>query len=259
MKYRLTCLMIASLAFVGLAQAPEPSWAGNFRARMECRAYRHQTRRQGGNPCQYLPSCQCLPQCLPSSSSAPNDGFVQLFDGKSFDGWKINEAKDSWKIKDGAIVANGPRSHLFYVGDDKPFVNFELKVDVMTETEANGGIYFHTKFQEEGWPKYGFEAQVNNSPVGKKDPKKTGSLYAVKDVLELHVKDGEWYTETVIVKGKNVTIKINDKVVTDYTEPDDKKAGEDFTRKLEKGTFALQAHDPGSTVHFKNIRVKRLD
>jgi len=187
------------------------------------------------------------------------DGFVQLFDGKSFDGWKINERKESWKIADGAIVANGDRSHVFYVGDDKPFVNFELRVDVMTETEANGGIYFHTKFQDEGWPKYGFEAQVNNSPVGKKDPKKTGSLYAVKDVLELHAKDGEWYTETVIVKGKQVTIKINDKVVTDYTEPDDKKAGNDFTRKLDQGTFALQAHDPGSTVHFKNIRVKRLD
>ena len=193
------------------------------------------------------------------AADTKEEGFVQLFDGKSFDGWKINEKKESWKIVDGAIVANGPRSHLFYVGDDKPFVNFELRVDVKTETEANGGIYFHSKFQEEGWPKYGFEAQVNNSPVGKKDPKKTGSLYAVKDVLELHVKDGEWYTETVIVKGKNVVIKINDKVVTDYTEPDDKKAGEDFTRKLDKGTFALQAHDPGSTVHFKNIRVKRLD
>lgn len=193
------------------------------------------------------------------SAEPDKDGFVQLFDGKSFDGWKINESKESWKIADGAIVANGNRSHLFYVGDDKPFVNFELRVDVKTETEGNGGIYFHTKFQEQGWPKYGFEAQVNNSPVGKKDPRKTGSLYAVKDVAELHVKDGEWYTETIIVKGKQVTIKINDKVVTDYTEPDDKKAGEDFTRKLDQGTFALQAHDPGSTVHFKNIRVKRLD
>ena len=199
--------------------------------------------------------------CAGSIQAAEPDkeGFVQLFDGKSFDGWKINEAKESWKIADGAIVANGQRSHLFYVGDDKPFVNFELRVDVKTETEANGGIYFHTQFQNEGWPKFGFEAQVNNSPVGKKDPKKTGSLYAVKDVLELHVKDNEWYTETVTVKGKHVTIKINDQVVTDYTEPDDKKAGDDFTRKIDKGTFALQAHDPGSTVHFKNIRVKRLD
>ena len=212
---------------------------------------------------------KCIVNCLLLASFAligsaraadsKEEGFVQLFDGKTLNGWKINEQPDSWKIVDGAIVANGNRSHLFYVGDDKPFVNFELRVDVKTETEANGGIYFHTKFQDEGWPKYGFEAQVNNSPVGKKDPKKTGSLYAVKDVLELHVKDGEWYTETVIVQGNHVIIKINDKVVTDYTEPADKKAGEDFTRKLDKGTFALQAHDPGSTVHFKNIRVKRLD
>jgi hypothetical protein len=184
------------------------------------------------------------------------DGFVQLFDGKTFNGWKINEKPDSWKIKDGEIIANGPRSHLFYVGDDKPFVNFELRAEVKTEPGANGGIYFHTKYQDEGWPKYGFEAQVNNS---QSDPKRTGSLYGVVDVLEKHVPDNEWYTETVIVKGKQVIIKINDKVVVDYTEPADKKAGQDFTRKIDKGTFALQAHDPGSTVHFKNIRVKRLD
>lgn len=184
-------------------------------------------------------------------------GFTRLDDGKSFEGWKINESEESWAIEDGAFRARGPRSHLFYVGDDKPFVNFELRVDVMTRKNSNGGIYFHTKFQESGWPKYGFEAQVNNTY--ERDPKKTGSLYAVKNVLEAPAKDDEWFTETVIVKGRNVTIKVNDKVLIEYTEPEDAKAGKDFTRKLDKGTFALQAHDPGSTVYFKNIRVKRLD
>jgi hypothetical protein len=192
-----------------------------------------------------------------ASLSAAEEGFVSLFDGKSLDGWKINESPDSWSVKDGVITAKGPRSHLFYVGNDKPFVNFELKVDVMTEKNSNGGIYFHTKYQDEGWPKYGFEAQVNNSYTS--DPRKTGSLYAVKDVLEAPAKDGEWFTEHIIVQGKHVVIKINDKVVVDYTEPDDAKPGKDFTRVLDKGTFALQAHDPGSVVHFKNIRVKRLD
>lgn len=191
------------------------------------------------------------------AADSKEEGFVQLFDGKSFDGWKINENKDSWKIEDGAFVAKGERSHLFYVGDEKPFVNFELRVDVKTEPHSNGGIYFHTKYQDQGWPKYGFEAQVNNTYD--KDPQKTGSLYAVKPVLEKNVDDNVWYTETIIVKGKNVKIKINDKVVVDYDEPADKKAGEDFTRKIDQGTFALQAHDPGSRVHFKNIRVKRLD
>jgi hypothetical protein len=189
--------------------------------------------------------------------AAEEPGFVSLFDGKTLTGWKINENEKSWSIRDGAIVANGDRSHLFYVGDEKPFKNFELRVDVMTEKDSNGGIYFHTKFQEMGWPKYGFEAQVNNAAG--KDPRKTGSLYAVKDVLTVPAKDGEWYTETVIVQGKRIIIKVNDKVVTDYTEPEGQKAGEDFTRVVDQGTFALQAHDPGSTVHFKNIRVKRLD
>jgi len=190
-------------------------------------------------------------------ADSKEEGFVQLFDGKSFDGWKINERPESWSIVDGAFVAKGDRSHLFYVADEKPFVNFELRVDVKTEPKSNGGIYFHTKFQPEGWPKYGFEAQVNNSYTS--DPQKTGSLYAVVPVKEKNVDDDVWYTETIIVKGKNVTIKINDKVVVNYDEPADKKAGEDFTRKIDQGTFALQAHDPGSRVHFKNIRVKRLD
>ncbi|MFO1042189.1 MAG: DUF1080 domain-containing protein [Planctomycetaceae bacterium] len=199
----------------------------------------------------------CLAGLGVAVAADKEEGFVQLFDGKSFTGWKINERPESWKIVDGAIVANGDRSHVFYVGDDKPFVNFELRVDVKTEKNSNGGIYFHTQFQPEGWPKYGFEAQVNNTY--EKDPQKTGSLYAVKKVLEKHVPDDEWYTETVIVKGKNIKIKINDKVVVDYDEPEGLEAGKDFTRKIDKGTFALQAHDPGSRVHFKNIRVKRLD
>lgn len=105
--------------------------------------------------------------------------------------------------------------------------------------------------------KSSFEAQVNNT--FEKDPQKTGSLYGVVKVLEAPARDDEWFTETVIVNGNRIVIKVNDKVVVDYTEPADKKPGEDFTRKLDEGTFALQAHDPGSTVYFKNIRVKRLD
>jgi len=195
--------------------------------------------------------------CASFASAADEPGFVSLWDGKTFDGWKINESPKSWSIEGDAIKSNGGRSHLFYVGDNKPFKNFELKVDVLTKPNSNAGIYFHTKFQEEGWPKYGFEAQVNNSY--NKDPRKTGSLYAVKDVMKAPAKDDVWFTEHIIVKGKHVVIKINDQIVMDYTEPDDAKAGADFTRVVDEGTFALQAHDPGSTVYFKNIRVKRLD
>ncbi len=185
------------------------------------------------------------------------EGFVRLDNGKDFDGWKINEAPDTWSIEDGAFKAKGPRSHLFYVGDEKPFKNFELRVDCKAANNSNGGIYIHTKFQDSNWPKHGHEVQVNNSYT--RDPKKSGSLYGVVDVTEQHIPDDTWWTETVIVNGRRVIIKLNDKVVVDYEEPDGKEAfNKDFERRLGSGTFALQAHDPNSTVYYKNIRVKRL-
>jgi hypothetical protein len=61
------------------------------------------------------------------------------------------------------------------------------------------------------------------------------------------------------VKDNKVTVKIDGKAVMEYTEDPGRKAGKDFSRKLDEGTFALQAHDDGSTVRYKNIRVKRLD
>ena len=184
-------------------------------------------------------------------------GFKTIWDGKTFNGWKIAEPeKNSWSIQDGAIVAKGPRSHLFYVADAKPFVNFEYKVEAMTEPGSNGGIYFHTQWQETGFPKMGFEVQVNQTH---RDVKKTGSLYNVVDVKENLVKDNEWYTYHIIVKDKHVTIKINDKVAVDWEQPADRQPGKDMPLMLDKGTFAFQAHDPNSTVRYRNIRVKRLN
>ena len=185
------------------------------------------------------------------------DGFVSIFDGKTFDGWKAaTEHPTTWKIEDGAFTAHGERNHLYYVGDPKPFKNFELKVDVMTEPNSNGGIYFHTRYQEVGWPKYGFESQVN---VSHGDWKKTGSLYDVVNLSSTPAKDNQWWTQHITVKGNKVTVRIDGQIVLEYTEPAGAQPGKDYTRKLDEGTFALQAHDPKSVVRFKNIRVKRLD
>jgi hypothetical protein len=184
------------------------------------------------------------------------EGFVQIFDGKTFNGWKTaTENTGSWSIRDGALVAHGNRCHIFYVGDPKPFKDFDLKVDVMTEPHSNGGIYFHTRYQAEGWPKGGFECQVNNTHG---DWKKTGSLYDVVNVAEPWSQDRKWWTQEIIVKGDNVTVKVDGKIVLSYNEPPGAQPGKDFERKIAEGTFAFQAHDPGSTVMYKNVRVKRL-
>ncbi|MCA9033709.1 MAG: DUF1080 domain-containing protein [Planctomycetaceae bacterium] len=182
--------------------------------------------------------------------------WKSIWDGKTFTGWKASENKDSWSIKDGILTCHGERSHLFYVGDDKPIRNFEFECEVMTEPGSNAGIYFHTKYQETGWPKYGYECQVN---ISHKDPKKSGGLYATADVANPPVKDGEWYKNYIKVEGRHVIIRINDTVTTDYTEPEGKEAfSKDFERRLGEGTIAFQAHDPDSKVHFRNIRLRHL-
>jgi hypothetical protein len=197
-----------------------------------------------------------LAGCQPTEKmSGKTAGWESLFDGKTLNGWKASENKNTFSVRDGMIVASGPRSHLFYVGpiQNANFKNFELKADVMTKPGSNSGIYFHTDYQETGWPNKGYEVQVNNTHT---DWRKTGGLYAVKDVDESPAKDNEWFTEHIIVRDKRIIIKVNGKTTVDWTEPEGFKLENQPGRKLSSGTFALQGHDPKSVVYFKNIMVK---
>ncbi|MEO7651136.1 MAG: DUF1080 domain-containing protein [Bryobacteraceae bacterium] len=192
--------------------------------------------------------------------TAAEKGFTSLVNGKDLTGWKVNENVDTFSVKNGAIVAHGPRSHCFYVGKFRAhtFKDFELKVDVMTEPGSNGGIYILTGYQEQSWPEKGFEVQVNNTFL--KDPRKTGSLYQVQDNNAEVAKDNKWFTEHIVVKGNTITVNVDGKQVSQWTQPADWAGSKGFPlRKLAPGTIALQGHDPLSTVHYKNIRIKPLD
>lgn len=195
-----------------------------------------------------------------SSTKQPDQtsDWIPLFDGKTLNNWKASENPSTFKVEDGMIVAHGPRAHLFYQGpvENHQFKNFELKVEVMTTPGSNSGIFFHTAYQEEDWPSKGYEVQVNNS---QSDWRRTGSLYAVDDVKEVHVNDNEWYTEYIKVEGNRITVKINDKTVVDYVEPEGIENMPDRAEKrLSSGTFALQGHDPDSKVYFREVLVRPL-
>jgi hypothetical protein len=184
--------------------------------------------------------------------------WISLFDGKTLNGWKASDQPGTFSVEDDAIKVAGPRSHLYYEGPvmNHNFTNFEFKAQVMTKPGSNSGIYFHTAYQEKGFPDKGFEVQVNNSHS---DWKRTGGLYDIKDTKEVYVKDNVWFTEYIKVEGKHVITKINDIVVTDWTQPDDFVAPEGHpARIISSGTFALQGHDPKSVIFFKDIMVKPL-
>jgi hypothetical protein len=191
--------------------------------------------------------------------SPPKDGWISLFNGKSLAGWKVGDNAATFSADSGMIIVHGKTAHLFYDGDvhRHNFKNFEFKADVKTMPHSNSGIYFHTEYQQGGWPDRGYEVQVNNSHS---DDVRTGSLYDIVDVKEVYVHDYQWFTEYIKVNGKRVIVKINDITVVDYTEPEHPlrdTASHPF-RLISHGTFALQGHDPGSIVYFKNVVVRPL-
>ena len=175
------------------------------------------------------------------------DGWVSIFDGKTLDGWRISE-DGTWKVEDGAIVVSGARSHLFH---DRVLKDFTFECEVKTTPGSNSGIFIHTEYQEEGWPVVGYEIQVN---VSHKDPVKSGSLYNVVKRFDAGVEDGEWYTQRIEVVGDKVRVSLNGDLLYEFVEP----PGVTGTRKLGRGVIALQAHDPGSVVYFRNLRLKKL-
>jgi hypothetical protein len=208
--------------------------------------------------CRLLFLCVLFVQCISSQKITAEKGWISLFDGKTMNNWKANENPSTFRVDSGMIIVHGPRSHLFYNGDvmNHDFKNFELKVTVMTTPGSNSGIFFHTAYLDKGWPTKGYEVQVNNSHT---DWRRTGSLYGIQDVKEVYVKDNEWFTEHIIVQDKKVTVKINDKTVVEYTEPDGVENMQGRKEKhLSSGTFALQGHDPGSRVYYKAVLVKPL-
>ncbi|HEV7608980.1 MAG TPA: DUF1080 domain-containing protein [Steroidobacteraceae bacterium] len=204
---------------------------------------------------------------LAGAPLAPAQDWIALQDGKTLAGWKAAERPESWVVEDGVFVSHGERAHLFYVGKiaKHDFRNFELYADVMTSPGANSGIYVHTKWQGPGFPAAGYELQViNSNPPAEKmngyiEHKMTGSVYAVRNNWQAPVADNVWFSYRIRVVGKTIQTFINDELICEYAEPEspfrpDDKPG----RLLGSGTFALQAHDPGSVVRYRNIKVRIL-
>ena len=156
-------------------------------------------------------------------------------------------------VASNAIVVEGPQSYLFYAGpiDGGDFRNFEFKVDVYTYPGSASGVYFHTRYKEEGPPTFGYEAQINASRAGES---KTGSLVGASEVMTAPHGDNEWFSYYIKVDGKTVTVKVNGETVNEFTEP----ADVDGPASLHRGTIGLESVGSDSRVDFRNPMIRLL-
>ncbi|HLW75767.1 MAG TPA: DUF1080 domain-containing protein [Bryobacteraceae bacterium] len=169
------------------------------------------------------------------------DEWHPIFDGSTLDGWKASDHAESWSVKDGAIRGDGPGSYLFYMKEICQ--NCEFKAEVRINHGGNSGMFFRSPFSKSPGD---YEAQVDSTH---RDPVKTGSLYHFAPILEVLIPDDTWFTQHIVVEGNHIQIFVNDKQTVDFIDEKNTKTD---------GLLALQQHNAGSVVEFKNLTMKQL-
>ena len=227
---------------------------------------------------------------LPSFSQEANklskqekkEGWVVLFNGQNFDGWrKCNGTAmpANWKLEDNAMnvfigegknPGQGADGDIVFAG--KKFKNFELSIDWKVSKMANSGIFYNVR-EVPGKPVYYAAPEVQvldnvDATDNKIDSHLAGSLYDMLPADPKTVKPvGSWNTIVIKVKDGKVTHVQNGVEVCSYTlwTPEwDKlvsnskfKSFPGFTEGISKeGFIGLQDH--GYPVWFRNIKIREL-
>lgn len=189
---------------------------------------------------------------------ANEDGFVKIFDGKTFDGWEGN--LKSFRIQDGAVVGGNltekvPRNE--FLCSKKEYGDFELRLKCkLVGKDANAGIQFRTRripnhhevsgYQADmGWGWWGalYDESRRNKILAKPDPEKIKKI----------VKADDWNDYIIRAKGDRIQLWLNGQLTVDFkeTDPEDKA--------WRKGILGLQIHaGPPTESWYKDIRIKEL-
>jgi hypothetical protein len=180
---------------------------------------------------------------------APPAVAETLFDGRSLTGWR-HAGTATFEVKNRTLrsVAGAGQLGLLYYARHR-YKDFELTLQFRAAEGANSGV--HLRFPKPGgcsWIDCGYEVQINDTAA---DPRKTGSIYAFKDLDAAHAHvqpPNTWTRLTIRAKGQTYTVYRDGRRINRYRG----------TRRR-SGYIGLQAHGgPGDVVAFRAIRIRVL-
>jgi hypothetical protein len=197
------------------------------------------------------------------------EGWIDLFDGKTLAGWKVDGNTKAFTVEDGQIVVHGqwPNSDaetpsLIYFGPTQraDFENFELSLEAMTLPGSESTIHFHALIEHSHVAHPGFSvllAGETKAPKksGKAEQARTGSLWGAQNVFKPLVKDNEWFGMEIAARGKQVQVRVNGMLVVDYSGPEPPDLD---NHPANHGTFWFHCIGKKNATYFRNIRVRRL-
>jgi hypothetical protein len=191
------------------------------------------------------------------------EGFVPLFNGRDMTGWTGNT--NGYYAKDGMMICDPKKAGgNVYTADE--YGNFTLRFDFKLTPGANNGLGIRAPLTGDA-AYVGMEIQIleDSHPkyAGLQPYQFHGSIYGVVPAKRDCLKPvGEWNTEEVTARGRQVTVKVNGKTIVDA---DIDKASTPQTMdhrdhpglKRDKGHIGFLGH--GDYLEFRNIRIKTLD
>jgi len=152
--------------------------------------------------------------------------------------WEPVEGKAKWETLGPVLRGDG----LGHLGTIQRYRDFHLQLYLRCSRFSNGGVLFRTDMGLQGRH---YEIQVHDVE-GAVYP--TGSLYGFKRAIYPKIEPEKWYLMQLVVQGKNCLVRINGENVVEYHE----------LENLDAGRIALQAHDTGHWIEYKQIRIKSL-
>jgi hypothetical protein len=200
--------------------------------------------------------------CLGQLRAEVESGFVSLFDGKTFNGWKlVNQNGPGYGIKDGILFcARNGGGNLF---TEKEYEDFIYRFEFRLESGSNNGIGLRAPW--DGDSAYmGMECQVLDDTTKKYGPLQPvqmhGSIYGViasKTGFQKPV--GEWNEEEITMRGRHVKVVLNghtivDANLNDVTNPKVLQSHPGLLRT--RGHIGFLGHT--EFAEFRNIRIKEL-
>ena len=185
------------------------------------------------------------------------EGFVSLFDGKTFKGWTGN--MNAFRIQDGAIVGGSldakiPRNE--FLTTDKEYADFELRLKFkLIGEKTNAGVQLRSRRIPDHHEMIGYQADLGDNWWGcLYDESRRRKVLAGPPAAQRGqgVKRGEWNDYRILCQGARIQLWINGRQTVDYTEAD---------KSLEQtGLIAVQIHSgPPAEAWYKNIRIRVLD
>lgn len=182
-------------------------------------------------------------------SSATQENFKPLWDGKTLHGWHpIGKAE--WKIEDGAIhglhvKSDKPYGHLV---TDRAYTNFIVRLKFKA-LKGNSGFYFRSE-EKGGSGLSGFQAEIDAEDDVGGLYETNGRGWVIKPRaarVKEWFKPGEWNEMVIAAIGTKVTVHVNGKQSAELRD--------DTLGRLH-GKFALQVHGGQDVdVWFKDIEI----